>query len=232
MHLYAPEVGFHGSVPIVGATISVAVGAALAARLDGSRAVSVCYFGDGACEEGTLHESLNLASIMKLPVIFVCENNLYSSHLDIKLRQPFDSVARFAKAHGVAFETVDGNDVAAVARASHKLIEMARSGHGPAFLEAVTYRWRGHVGPAEDIDVGVRRKQEDIDAWKMRDPIARLQQAIAKRGDETFDMQTIEAGVRRQVESAIAAAREADWPPQSATMDLVYASGNHGGERR
>ncbi len=96
MHLYDPQVGFHGSVPIVAATIPIAVGAALAAKMDGIDTVAVCYFGDGAAEEGVLHESLNLAANLALPVLFVCENNLFSSHLDIRLRQPADAICRFA----------------------------------------------------------------------------------------------------------------------------------------
>ncbi len=187
MHLYAPEVGFAGSVPIVAATVPIAVGAALAARMDGGDAVAVCYFGDGAVEEGAVHESLNLAAQMSLPVLFVCENNLYSSHLDIELRQPSDRTARFAVASGIAHAVVDGNDVLAVADAAGALIAAARAGDGPGYLEAVTYRWRGHVGPDENTDVGLRRSQTELAAWKRRDPVARLAAAMTARGDITRD---------------------------------------------
>ena len=157
MHLFAEETPFCGSVPIVAGTVPLAVGAALAAKLDGSPEVGIAYFGDGACEEGIVHESLNLASQMKLPVLFVVENNFYSSHMDIKLRQPSDRTARFADAHLIDTEVVDGNNVVEVANAAGRLIEQARTGKGPGFLECVTYRWRGHVGPDENIDVGIRR---------------------------------------------------------------------------
>lgn len=181
MHLTAPDVGFIGSVPIVGATVPMAVGAALAAQRDGNGDVAVAYFGDGATEEGVVHESLNFASRFCLPVIFVVENNFFSSHLHIRERQPADSVARFADAHNVRSDVIDGNDVVAVGDLARDVVERARSGGGPAFVEAVTYRWRGHVGASEDTDVGVLRKQ-DLSQWKMRDPIRRLETALLEKG--------------------------------------------------
>lgn len=224
MHLYGPSVGFDGSVPIVGATIPVAVGAALAAKMDGKGNVGVAYFGDGACEEGVLHESLNMASVYKLPVLFVCENNLYSSHLDIGLRQPADSVARFAQAHCVRHFTVDGNDVAAVARAAGELVAMARAGEGPGFLEAVTFRWRGHVGSNEDIDVGVQRKPEVLAAWKKRDPLARLRAGMVQAVQLTdAEYERYDAEAKAAVADAVTRARAAEFPQESALLDLVYA---------
>jgi len=224
MHLYAPEVGFHGSVPIVGATIPIAVGAALAAKMDGRGDVAVCFFGDGACEEGVLHEALNLASVMKLPVLFVCENNLYSSHLDIHLRQPTNSMARFARSHSITTEVVDGNDVAEVYRAAEAMISRMRAGGGPGFLEAVTFRWLGHVGANEDIDVGVERSLEQLQAWKARDPIRRLEEAIVNRaGGNGADLRDIEAHERAQGVAALDGARKSGWPEPSALLDLVYS---------
>ena len=144
MHLYSGSIGFHGSVPIVGATIPIAVGAALAQpRWSGGRQIAVAYFGDGACEEGVFHESLNFAAVYGLPVLFVVENNLFSSHLHIELRQPSDSIARYAEAHRVRSLVIDGNDVGKVADAAEELVEPMRSGQGPALLEAVTFRFRG-----------------------------------------------------------------------------------------
>ena len=213
MHLYGPEAGFHGSVPIVGATIPIAVGAGIACKMDGAGQVAVCYFGDGACEEGVLHESLNLARVMDLPVLFVCENNLYSSHLDIHLRQPSNSVARFAEAHRVARRVVDGNDVVAVADAAAELIAACRRGEGPAFLEAVTFRWLGHVGPNTDIDVGVRRSPEELAAWKMRDPIRRLVDSlVAARGVEAESLAAIDAKIEAEIAEAVAFARRSGFP--------------------
>jgi acetoin:2,6-dichlorophenolindophenol oxidoreductase subunit alpha len=224
MHLYAPEVGFQGSVPIVGATIPIAAGAGLAAQMDGHGDVAVGYFGDGACEEGVMHETLNMAAVMKLPVIFVVENNLYSSHLDIGLRQPANSVARFAEANLIETRVVDGNDVVAVAKAAQELIDRARAGEGPGFMEAVTFRWRGHVGPNEDIDVGVQRAPEVLAAWKGRDPVARLWQALLKdRGVDAAVFPQMEKEIRAQVEVSVERARQAPYPAESALLDLVYA---------
>src|SRR5262249_43175632 len=137
MHLLDQANGFYGSVPIVGATVSLAVGAALAAQKDGLRKkqspsdLAVSYFGDGAAEEGTVHESMNFAAVFKLPILFVCENNLFSSHLHIDLRQPARTVARYAEAHRIPYAVVDGNDVVAVTRAARDLAERARLGEGP-----------------------------------------------------------------------------------------------------
>lgn len=224
MHLFAPEVGFHGSVPIVGATIPIAAGAGLAAKMDGRGDVAIAYFGDGACEEGVMHETLNMAAVMKLPVVFVVENNLYSSHLDIGLRQPANSVGRFAEANQITVRVVDGNDFVAVAHAAGELIDAARRGEGPGFLEAVTFRWRGHVGPNEDIDVGVQRAPEILEAWKKRDPIARLWQSLkSHRGADPEVFSALEAAVRDQVKAAVESALAAPYPEESALLDFVYA---------
>ena len=223
MHIVAMEQGFYGSVPIVAGTIPLAVGAALAIKLKEEPQVAVSYFGDGACEEGVLHESLNLASIMNLPCVFVCENNLYSSHLDIHLRQPSDSVARFAKAHCMRFEVLDGNDVIAVAQAAKDLIGYAREKSKPVFIEAVTYRWRGHVGPNEDIDVGVRRSQSELIAWKKRDPIRRLSEAMIDRGDlSAEELLSLSAEIKQQTVDWRQRALAGAYPETTALLDLVY----------
>ena len=167
MHVIGRDHGFHGSVPIVSATIPVSVGGGLTAKIKQNNSVSVSYFGDGTTEEGTFHESLNLASYYKLPTLFVCENNLFSSHMHINERQPFDSVSRFAEVHNIPSETIDGNNISEVMRVAKKAISSMRNDNGPFFIEAVTYRWRGHVGPDENIDVGLKRK-EDLNLWKMK----------------------------------------------------------------
>lgn len=225
MHLFGKDLGFYGSVPLVGATIPLAVGAAIAARLEGKGAIGVAYFGDGATEEGVFHESMNLAAAMCYPVLFVCENNLFSSHLDINLRQPSDRIGRYGEAHRMNTRTVDGNDVAAVAIAARELIDAARAGDGPGLLEAVTYRHRGHVGPKEDIDVGVRRKLEDVEKWKRRDPIVRLSDAMIQRQWLTpGSLSEIYRATRERVDEASRQAEAADYPPASALLDYVYMS--------
>lgn len=225
MHLIDKSVGFSGSVPLVGATIPLGVGAALAAKFDGVGDIGVSYFGDGACEEGVLHESLNLAMVLHVPMLFVAENNLYSSHLDIALRQPDDKLSRFAEAHRMRHEVVDGNDLLAVAAAAERLIEAARAGEGPGFLEAITYRWRGHVGPDENIDVGVRRSSEEVAAWRKRDPIARLRDALIESGGLSIaDFNLLEAAELERIEAAISTALLANFPATNTVLDHVYSS--------
>lgn len=223
MHLYGARHGFMGSVPIVAGTVPLAVGAALAAKKDGRGDVAVAFFGDGATEEGAVHESLNLAAAWKLPVLFVCENNLFSSHLHIALRQPTSRVARFAEAHCIPAATVDGNDVVAVTEVVGEMLTAMRQGNGPAFLEAVTYRWRGHVGPYEDNDVGVNRST-DLALWKARDPVRRLSDALIAIG--ALDMEGLTAlalDVRKKVEAAWQEAEQEPYPPASALLGRVYA---------
>lgn len=224
MHICARSAGFYGSVPLIGATIPIAVGAALAAKMEGSGDVGVAYFGDGATEEGVLHESMNLASLHRLPVLFVCENNLYSTHLDIELRQPSDRVARFAEAHRITARTVDGNDVVAVAKAAGGLIEDARAGQGPGFLEAVTYRHLGHLGYKDDVHLEGRRGIESLNAWKMRDPIRRLENALLLAGvtsQEEINRQDL--ALRSLVSSASDRAIAAPFPEADALLASVFS---------
>jgi acetoin:2,6-dichlorophenolindophenol oxidoreductase subunit alpha len=228
MHLWDGPRGFYGAVPIVGGTVPLAVGAGLSAKLKGLDNIAVSYLGDGACEEGGVQESLNLAKVLGVPVLFVVENNLFSSHMHISLRQPADSTARFADAHGIPSEVVDGNDVVAVARATERLVSAARAGEGPGFLEAVTYRWLGHVDWREDVDVGVARSGEELALWRLRDPVGRLRLSLEAAGvwSEADD-----DGLRSELDDAITHAWEQamsdPWPDPSALLDRVYASQGH-----
>jgi TPP-dependent pyruvate/acetoin dehydrogenase alpha subunit len=222
MHIIDKSVGFYGSVPIVGATIPIATGAGLAAKLDGNGDIAVSYFGDGACEEGVFHESLNMASSMNLPVLYVCENNLFSSHLHISLRQPANSTARFAHAHCIDYAVVDGNDVASMTKTLAEAVARMRKTNKPFFLEAVTYRWRGHVGPREDTDVGVKR-DHDLALWKKRDPIGRLLSAMIKSKiiDEKYYSE-LNKGIDQKIEIAWIKAEAAEYPSESLLLDCVY----------
>lgn len=224
MHLYAAEHGFYGSVPIVAGTIPLAVGAGLAAKMTGKSDIGVAFFGDGACEEGAFHEALNMASSLQIPVAFIVENNLFSSHLDIQLRQPSDRMARFAEAARIPHETIDGNDIVAVMKSAERLIGLARDKGTPVLLEGITYRWLGHVGPKEDVDVGVRRSMQDITAWKKRDPIRRLRDALISRGHYSaarFDACVKEEKARlAQLRQTVAAD---PWPDETMLLDIVYA---------
>jgi len=225
MHLVDESIGFGGSVPIVAGTVPVAVGAALAFKIRNEPQVGVAFFGDGACEEGVVHESMNMASVMKLPMIFVVENNLFSSHLDIHLRQAGNRVARFADSHAIPTRVVDGNDVLAVSDAASELAERARRGEGPGFIEAVTYRWLGHVGADANIDVGVRRSADEVEQWKKRDPIKRLETALRNdRGVVSGQFEEIRKKVTEQVAVGLEAARAAPYPAPEALLARVYAS--------
>ncbi len=178
MHLWDGPRGFYGSVPIVAGTVSLAVGAALALKMQNRDDVAVAYFGDGAIEEGVIHESLNLARQLEVPVLFVCENNLFSSHMHISQRQPLQSVSRFSIANDIQTELIDGNNILHVELAAQSLIDVARKKKLPVFIEALTYRHYGHVDWREDIDVGVYRSREDLELWKKRDPILRIKSAL------------------------------------------------------
>jgi TPP-dependent pyruvate/acetoin dehydrogenase alpha subunit len=224
MHLWDQPNGFYGSVPIVSGTVPLAVGAGLAAKLQNTEDVSVAYLGDGAMEEGVVHESLNLARILKAPILFVVENNLFASHMHISLRQPKAATARFAAANDMPYFIVDGNDVVAVREAAAKLISRARDGEGPGFLEAVTYRWYGHVDWRDDIDVGVDRCAENVVAWRRRDPIARLISGmIASHVCSEEDVEEIESRVAQHVDEAWKQALNDPYPNEAALLDRVYA---------
>lgn len=224
MHLWDGPRGFYGSVPIVAGTVPLAVGAGLAAKLSGLDDIAVSYMGDGAIEEGVVQESLNLARMLDAPVIFVVENNLFASHMHISLRQPLDSTARFAVAHDIQCEVVDGNDVLAVGNAAKRLVGRARNGKGPGFLEAVTYRWYGHVDWREDIDVGVNRSTNDLANWRARDPVARLRTAMEKAGIWSgAEHARLVDELDGEISHAWSQAMEDPWPEPETLLGRVYA---------
>ena len=181
MHLIDKENGFYGSVPIVSGTVSLALGSALANKIQKNNQLSIAYLGDGAVEEGVVHECLNFASVHEVPIVFVVENNLFSSHMHINERQPNQFTARFAEANHIFYKVSDGNNVIDLLKSSKNLIEYTRKNQKPAFLEAITFRWLGHVDWREDVDVGVNRSKKDIALWKRRDPIKLFKNALIKK---------------------------------------------------
>lgn len=226
MHLWDAPHGFYGSAPIVGGTVPLAVGAALAAKLRRTDDIGVAYFGDGAVEEGAVQESLNFARMLKAPVLFVVENNLFASHMQIRLRQPLNATARFAVANDIAFEIVDGNDVVAVSAAAERLVTRARGGGGPGFLEAVTFRWYGHVDWREDVDVGVDRSTEDLANWRARDPVSRLTTALEQEGLWSAPRQSALADeLSRVIADAWEQAMKDPWPTADVLLGSVYSRG-------
>ena len=223
MHLVAPEVGIMGTVPLVAATIPLAVGAGLAAKLRGTRQVSVAFFGDGATEEGHFHESVNMAAVYRLPVLFVCENNLYASHMRLEERRADDNIWKSGEAHGIPGVPLDGNDVAALYEATRAAVARARSGAGPTLFECRTYRWRGHVGPAWDMDVGVKRRDELKD-WLPKDPVGRVKDVLLGRGLQLEALSGIEREIKEEIDAAVAFARQSPSPDVSELLKHVYAS--------
>jgi TPP-dependent pyruvate/acetoin dehydrogenase alpha subunit len=213
VHLNDPAAGVIASSAILGQTMAAAVGSALAFTLDGSERVAVTFFGDGTVEEGIFHESLNFAVVKRLPVVFVCENNGYSTHTPLPVRQPADvPIHERARSYGVETRCVDGNDVFAVYEATQEAVKWTRAGSGPFFLECITYRWREHVGPLWDYDKGYRSRDE-VESWIARCPINRATEQLLAEGVCTrADIQALENQLTTEVERAIALARSAPFP--------------------
>lgn len=221
MHVIAPEVGILGTVPLVAATIPLAVGAALASKLRGDHRVSVSFFGDGATEEGHFHESVNLAAVYQLPVVFVCENNFYASHMSLMERRAKDNIVLTAEAHAIPGVHLDGNDVEAVHRAASEAVDRARNGDGPTLLECRTYRWRGHVGPSWDMDVGVKRKDELKD-WLPKDAVARARRKLQGLGVPSETIERVQKEIHEEVEAAVAFAKDSPYPDSSDLLEHVF----------
>jgi pyruvate dehydrogenase E1 component alpha subunit len=224
MHLFDQSNGFFGSTPIVAGTVSLAVGAGMASKMKKLDNVSVAYIGDGAVEEGVVHECFNLAKVLKAPVLFVIENNLFASHMHISLRQPNEITSRFAEANHIPHKLLDGNDVIQVADNSKEIIESIRNGGGPGFLELITYRWYGHVDWQEDIDVGVARSMDDISNWKARDPIFRLSQSmISSKIWTKEDQEKLVNEIDNQIQVAWEKAMNDPFPSKESILRFVYS---------
>lgn len=224
MHLIDPSVNMLGATPIVGGTISVAVGAALGSVMQNKNNVSVVFFGDAAVEAGAFHESLNFAALKNLPVIFVCENNLYSVHSPLSVRQPTREIYLLVKGHGIDSFQVDGNDVIEIFHVSREAVKNARKGGGPQFLECKTYRWREHCGPNYDYDLGYRTESE-LEEWEKRCPIKKLKEHMLKNGIITDkQIEAMSKQIQGEIDEAVTFARESPFPPQDDLLQDVYAS--------
>lgn len=219
MHMIDSAVGFVGSTPILGSVVPLSTGVAFAQKYRKEKNVTVCFYGDGASEEGVVYESYNLAGLFKLPVLFVIENNLFSvnSSLDER-RSPGYDIGTIVKGFGVRYTQADGNDYQDVRQKSAELVEYIRSGAGPAVLECVTYRHRAHSAPIFDESC---RKEDTLEARASQDSLARLrQEVLGSKITEKKIMQT-ERAIEKQVDDTIAAAAKAGYPnPKTVTTDL------------
>ena len=221
MHLVDVEHGLYGATGVVGGNVPLALGSALAHRLLGSDQVAVVFFGDGAVQGGIFVESVNLATLWRLPVILVCENNGFAEFTPRSAHTNVERVSDVVAPYGVERATVDGNDVVAVRTAFARFLAEARGGGGPLLLECLTHRLRGHY----EGDPQRYREALAADEWQELDPILRLQRRGAAEGwldDDTSSR--LEQEAHEQVEEAVRFARESPFPPASLTAELVYAS--------
>lgn len=217
MHVADPKVGILGANAIVGASIPIAVGGAFAAQVLGQERVSVAFFGEGAVAEGVFHEALNLASLWRLPVVFVCENNGYAEMTPVDVHLASSSVRDYAAPHRIPAETVDGNDVLIVRAAARSAIERARAGEGPSLLECRTYRLRGHF----EGDAQRYRNKEEVAAWRERDPI----RLLAERVDPALraELDAIAEKCKREMDLVVGWARQEPPPAVGTLTEHVYS---------
>jgi pyruvate dehydrogenase E1 component alpha subunit len=218
MHLTDMDRGLIGAFGIVGAGLPVAVGAGLSAQLAGREQVSVCFFGDGATNIGAFHEAMNMAEVWKLPVVFVCENNLYGEFSHISHTTPYEDLVTRAAGYAMENVKVDGNDVEAVYEAAAKAVARARGGAGPTFIECKTYRHRGH----SRTDPAKYRHPDELAAWMKRDPIPTYRAKLVKRGLLTGKKaDAVVAKAREEAKAAATRAAAAPWPATGRDMAAV-----------
>lgn len=220
MHLFDDKTRFYGGNAIVGGGLPIAVGLALADKMQNRPNVTCCFFGDGAVAEGEFHESLNLASLWKLPVLFVCENNLYAMGTALKYTQAVMDLARKASSYDIPSNAVDGMDVLAVEAAAKQAVEAVRAGEGPYFLECRTYRFRAH----SMFDAELYRTRAEVEEWKKRCPIATFTQKLLSEGLlSEADLEEIERDVEGEIREAVAFAEACTWEPVEDLTRFVYS---------
>jgi pyruvate dehydrogenase E1 component alpha subunit len=222
MHMGDLSFGFLGNTGTVGGTVPTATGAALAAKIRKSNEIAVSFFGDGAVNQGVVHEAMNLAGVWKLPVIYVCENNQYAMTVSLEKSVAIKELSIRAAGYGFEGKTVDGNDVEAVHEAAQAAAAKARSGGGATFLECVTYRWDGHFGG--DPGTGYRSKEE-IESWKQKCPIKRLSEKLIQQGQLTgAEFSAMNSTVYGELDEIAKRAEAAPLPKKEVDLASVYAS--------
>ena len=221
MHLFDAATRFYGGNAIVGGGLPLAVGLALADRMQGRRSVTACFFGEGAVAEGEFHESLNLAALWRLPVLFVCENNLYAMGTALSLSESETDIRRKAESYRIAAAAVDGMDVVAVEAAALKAVSAIRAGEGPQLVECRTYRFRAH----SMFDPELYRDKAEVEAWKARDPIRRFADWLNAMGTlHPGEMEELERTIAAEVDEAVAFAEAGSWEPVDDLERDVYAA--------
>ena len=222
MHPVAPECGILGTSAIVGGCIALATGTALASRLRGDGKISVAFFGDGATDEGIFHESLNFASLKKLPVLFICENNFYATNSPQTARQPHDNIAKRGASYDIPGVQVDGNDVLKIFQAAKKASARARAGRGPSLIECRTYRWKGHVGPDCDYEKGCR-PEEELRDWMRRCPIESFQgYVLANKIMSAAEINLFIEKIDNELTEAVKYGQESPFPDKTDLIKNVY----------
>ncbi len=223
-HGVDPEYGLLGGAGTIGSQFPVAVGWGLACQKNGRGQVAVCCFGDGSSNRGTMHEAMNLSAVWKLPVIWVCENNLYAQWMPLKDAYPREDIADLAAGYNMPGVVVDGQDVIAVHEAMQAAVERARAGEGPSLLECKTYRYRVHSEGSQDIAHADPRPAEEIEAWKKRDPIKLFREKLLEQGVLTeADVERIDREVAEEVAEIERFAAESEVPAPEALKDTLYA---------
>ena len=225
MHLIDPEVGLLGSVPIVAGTVSLAMGAALAGWIREDGRVSVSFFGDGDTGEGVLYECLNFSALKKLPMLFVCENNLYATHMPIRECRVEKEIFKIGESFGIESWRVDGMNVLEVYEEATKAIDQCRQGRGPVLLECSTYRFRGHVGPDDNIQGAHKdiRPQEEVEEWLKKDPIKRLEKYLLENEiAKSMQLKSIVKEVEEEVAVAHRFAKAGPFPEAKELNHYVF----------
>lgn len=222
MHIVDVSLGILGANGIVGGGLTLAMGAGLSSKVRKSGQVAVCFFGDGASNQGSFHEALNLASTWKLPVVYVCENNGYGISVSQARHQNIKDISLRAQGYGIPGVTVDGNDVEAVYSAVADAVARARRGEGPSLIECKTYRWRGHH--EGDANRGGRyRSQEEILSWEGKCPLVKTEAKLLKLGVPAAELEAFKEDVKKQVEEAVEFAKNSPWPDLSEVTTDVFA---------
>ena len=227
MHIADPKLGIFGANGIVAAGLPIAVGAAAAAQLRADGSVAVAFFGDGAAAQGAFHEAMNLAAVWGLPVIFFCENNGYAE-FSPAATQHAASLEQRAAGYGIRYVAVDGNDVAATASAMEDAVHTARAGHGPAVVEAATYRWHGHY----EGDPQRYRSPDEVSQWEARDPLIAHEARLRGVGVGDDELKALESSVADGLDGAVAAARRLASPPGGHLDGLRRAGTTDSGRSR